>query len=326
MQFVSHFAAVASLLALLFTAAPASAGSISVSHSLGGRAQAGAGPNPVVDPFADINERTFELQEGDHETNTALYGDAGGLATFEFNESSAGISSYASAQVGRVGVSIQGIVIGVNDAGNSAIATIHPSHVEASWQEDIFFNSDELPPGFLVALHSKLRVAGQLVATMDGGPIGGFRGGRVQLTAAVVPINFVVANAGLGVRIENLDHSESIDTFANQEVDIALLATNKQTVSRGVGVIVTAQAVASSQLAAAGYVIGEFNGALAHTLTWGGITHVTNAETGEEITDYTITSESGFDYTKPFPAPEPACPALLAVAAVAALGRRSGTS
>ena len=44
-----------------------------------------------------------------------------------------------------------------------------------------------------------------------------------------------------------------------------------------------------------------------HTLTWGGITSVTNADTGELITDYTLTSASGFDYTHPFsgPIPEP---------------------
>ena len=44
-----------------------------------------------------------------------------------------------------------------------------------------------------------------------------------------------------------------------------------------------------------------------HTLTWGGIISVTNADTGELITDYTLTSASGFDYTHPFsgPIPEP---------------------
>jgi hypothetical protein len=45
-----------------------------------------------------------------------------------------------------------------------------------------------------------------------------------------------------------------------------------------------------------------------HTLSWGGITSVTDADTGLPITDYRLTSASGFDYTHPFagPAPEPA--------------------
>jgi hypothetical protein len=39
-----------------------------------------------------------------------------------------------------------------------------------------------------------------------------------------------------------------------------------------------------------------------------GITSVTDADTGQPITDYTLTSASGFDYTHPFagPGPEPA--------------------
>jgi hypothetical protein len=45
-----------------------------------------------------------------------------------------------------------------------------------------------------------------------------------------------------------------------------------------------------------------------HTLSWGGITSVTDADTGQPITDCTLTSASGFDYTHPFagPGPEPA--------------------
>ena len=45
----------------------------------------------------------------------------------------------------------------------------------------------------------------------------------------------------------------------------------------------------------------------AHTLSWGGITSVTDADTGQPITNYTLTSASGFDYTHPFagPIPEP---------------------
>lgn len=40
---------------------------------------------------------------------------------------------------------------------------------------------------------------------------------------------------------------------------------------------------------------------VAHTFTWGGITSITDADTGELITDFTLTSASGFDYTQAFP-------------------------
>jgi len=45
-----------------------------------------------------------------------------------------------------------------------------------------------------------------------------------------------------------------------------------------------------------------------HTLSWGGITSVTDADTGQPITDYTLTSASGFDYTHPFAGPGPDLP------------------
>jgi hypothetical protein len=41
-----------------------------------------------------------------------------------------------------------------------------------------------------------------------------------------------------------------------------------------------------------------------HTFTWGGIDSVSDADTGEEITDWTLTSDSGFDWAHPA-APEP---------------------
>jgi hypothetical protein len=56
-----------------------------------------------------------------------------------------------------------------------------------------------------------------------------------------------------------------------------------------------------------------------HTLTWGGITSVTNGVTDEPITGWTVTSTSGFDYTRTVPEPSSlvllaGCMALLAFA------------
>jgi hypothetical protein len=49
-----------------------------------------------------------------------------------------------------------------------------------------------------------------------------------------------------------------------------------------------------------------------HTLDWAGITSVTDADTGAPVTDWTLTSDSGFDYTRAAAAvPEPASLLLL---------------
>ena len=54
-----------------------------------------------------------------------------------------------------------------------------------------------------------------------------------------------------------------------------------------------------------------------HTMTWGGITSVIDKDTGQPITDWTLDSASGFDYSKPFSEiPEPASICLLSLAAL----------
>jgi hypothetical protein len=53
-------------------------------------------------------------------------------------------------------------------------------------------------------------------------------------------------------------------------------------------------------------------GNLSHTLSWGGITRLTDLDTGEVITDWSMTSASGFDYSRAAAAvPEPASLLLL---------------
>lgn len=58
------------------------------------------------------------------------------------------------------------------------------------------------------------------------------------------------------------------------------------------------------------------------TTKWGGISGVFDADTGEEITDWTVSSDSGFDYSQPYVVPEPAALSLLAIGGLAMLARR----
>jgi hypothetical protein len=54
-----------------------------------------------------------------------------------------------------------------------------------------------------------------------------------------------------------------------------------------------------------GVAAASFEAHYGNTLEWGGITKVTNLNTGEEITNYRVTSASGFDYNRSFLVPEP---------------------
>lgn len=57
----------------------------------------------------------------------------------------------------------------------------------------------------------------------------------------------------------------------------------------------------------------EISGFFTGSLHWGGIQNVRNAVTNEPILDWTITSDSGFDYSKPFSVPEPSAIVLLLI-------------
>src|SRR5262249_50875912 len=66
-------------------------------------------------------------------------------------------------------------------------------------------------------------------------------------------------------------------------------------------------------------------GDVSHTLTWGGITRLTDLDTGEGITDWTMTSASGFDYTpaagsRPRAGPQPPSLVLLGTGLGGCLG------
>ena len=65
----------------------------------------------------------------------------------------------------------------------------------------------------------------------------------------------------------------------------------------------------------------EFDGDFSRTLKWGGISSITRYDTGETITGWTVSSASGFDYSRPA-VPEPSTVLLAATAALLLVRRR----
>ena len=74
---------------------------------------------------------------------------------------------------------------------------------------------------------------------------------------------------------------------------------------------------------APGFATASFEAHFGNTLKWGGITRVVDGRTGEVVTDYRITSASGFDYTQVLTIPEPESMVMLLVG-LGGLVRRRG--
>jgi hypothetical protein len=190
--------------------------------------------------------------------------------------------------------------------------------VSPSGATTVRVRSPAAPPGFLFAVESTLHLSGTAVA---GGPVGGFRVGRAETKLTLFPTDFLMTpphpGASFAYAVDNLDHSETNSFPAPTEIPIVLLTVNEETATIGLALRVTGQAASSSGITTAGNVLATFEGDFSKTLTWGGITRVTDAETGEEIADWTVASGSGFDYSRPFEVPEP--PGSFPSAAVAGL-------
>lgn len=107
-------------------------------------------------------------------------------------------------------------------------------------------------------------------------------------------------------------HGVATETISQPPSEIfwTFVAPNRQADPMGYGVQLTMRAQAEAPTNAG--IEGDFHG----SIHWGGIVSVQNADTGELITDWTVTSQSGFDYSKSFEqqVPEPASIALLGFA------------
>jgi hypothetical protein len=91
---------------------------------------------------------------------------------------------------------------------------------------------------------------------------------------------------------------------------------------------VTAKAIVNNFDLNMGSGLASSLGDYGHTITWGGITSVVDADTGEPDTDWSVESASGFDYAHAAPEPEPASIVLAAIGsiAVAAVARCKSTA
>jgi hypothetical protein len=109
-----------------------------------------------------------------------------------------------------------------------------------------------------------------------------------------------------------------VETKAPDRVFLVFEIPNGQERSLGYGITVSTKATALSAVEA--IITADFSG----SIHWDGIVRVEDTLTGELVDDWTVTSRSGFDYSRPFRVPEPSSLLLLAIAlsALSSLRRR----
>jgi hypothetical protein len=308
------------------TATVAYGASISVSHNLAGNASArGPGDPSESRPFSDAKSRTIPLDPGDHFSKTEIIGNVGDFVVRTASEGSGLVQSRAQAEIARVSVQLSGTVSGENSAWThptnrtAGSASLSNCFVEAGWEDSLFLSTDQFPPGTPIAAKGTLRVSGEVEAFVHSSALADQFEGSSIVQADIYATGFVVSSPYPQgyyalARDDELHLNTRWEPFFN-EIPIALLTFNKQTTTRGIRLRLLASALATSNFAQGGAMTSFFEGDLSHTLEWGGITSVTHADTDEEIENWTLTSESGFDYSKPY-VPEPEAGA----AAAAALG------
>jgi len=219
------------------------------------------------------------------------------------------------------------------DVGGSANITrppsggwtfFHTGRLSADAQVDVQY-SDELLFTFEPSVTDQVRISGFLNlrgnlnfgVTQDGPTISSFASVGVDisgtgLTRAIAGGNSLglpSLNQTIGdVHLFSFDVSQG----APKPITFRLLATGAAQIT-GANFVVTPGASAAA----------GFNAAFANSLDWGGITNVVNARTGEAIANWTVTSRSGFDYSKVFPpVPEPSSLVLVSIVALGWMLRR----
>ena len=194
--------------------------------------------------------------------------------------------------------------------------------VSAGWSDSGNITASEMAPGTPIRIKASLLIEGSVNATSFGE-----KAANSHFTSGDVG----AALEGLGVLAgptyqqsaeasDNIAHNLTINSQPETSIQIIFdtqagvdtLWGEKLTVS------LNAQAATVSLLPTPvlGAVGTAVSGLLGNTVRrWGGISSVTDLTTGQLVENWTVTSASGFDYSKAAPEPEPSTFVLLILAA-----------
>ena len=227
---------------------------------------------------------------------------------------SAFVQLSASALQGELHAKIDGGGHAFNGGGsgnNTGFGSAHIglASVIARWQDTAVVSFDGLPGQSIIAAGT-LVIDGPMSVTITGDPVDNRDAQaqvRLQLRGEGIPSP--PNNGYFGYSFDNLGHSGSVVKPPPLIVPTAITMKNGEAHTIDYSLELSATAVIVSNALTAGFGDARFFANFSQTVRWGGITSVRNAATGAPITNWTITSASGFDYSHGVP--EPSCVVLL---------------
>jgi hypothetical protein len=246
-----------------------------------------------------------------------------GFITAPARDNEASVSAEARASIDSLGVSFQGVAI-VSAPG---FAEYNVGSVQATWFDSTVITAPGFNPLHPLIIDVPLIVHGSL--SINPGAKGGgaakfrlrdFDANHPSLPPAPIPSGFPLSLGPdlWGYVQKDSTHSADIDLQPPTVIPSSRVCNTGLTCTVGYVMEVLGYGRTSPN----GFEVTDAS--FSNTLTWGGITSVRDALTGEPVEDWTITSESGFDYSKSYEqqVPEPSSLGLIVALIGTPLARR----
>lgn len=225
----------------------------------------------------------------------------GGGASFQTSLATA--SASARAEIGSLGIFVQaGGSGGQNMAKGEASAS-----AAAEWRYVAPFLSNSVASGAMVTVRSVLILEGTMNGSASGENASMFGSFRIEDLSGVAGFPAAPYDGGIWGSIHALGGAPEVQPIPGA-IRITRQFRNGAFNPIGFRFSLFSQATSDTIVnstidAKAGTAVVTADAS--HSLRWGGIESVVD-EFGNPVTDWTLIGENGFDFSKPFPIPEPA--------------------
>jgi hypothetical protein len=244
--------------------------------------------------------------------------------TTEFKDASISFNATASADYGQLKVGSLSFW-NISDTGTKQSYNVYnDATVSARWIDVANVNVPGRTSGYL-DVRTFLRVSGNMegTASAEGNVQNNRAEGQLQLDITSSNSSITIDNGfAMGRLLVNSVHSNELNILPPDVIPVRFLYEIGKPFSIDFTLSLHTYGTASSGYADTSTVLMSTDADFTHTVSWGGISEITDHATGEVIDNWTITSESGFDYSRPFPVPEPSTFVLAAIGIAAICTKR----